>query len=138
MKTRQSLVSNSSSTSFVVISDKELVFPTYDENLVVDDSFGESEFGWGPDKYYDTGSKIVFAYLQTRCEKNEPWLKMLEEVIKEKCNVSNITWKVDDGYIDHASSAIEGENTEIFDSKDQLINFLFSQRSLIQLDNDNH
>ena len=138
MKTRHRLVSNSSSSSFIIISDKELKFPDYNNNLIVDSTFdGENEFGWGPDVYNDTESKIIFTYLQTTFDKTGSHLKMLEDVIKDKCNVSKITWNVD-GYIDHQSSGCEGENLEMFDSKDALTNFLFSSSSSINLDNDNH
>ena len=65
-----------------------------------------------------------------------------------KMKVTKIIWKLTDsyegekgmewGYIDHQSSASEGENTEIFESEDTLKHFLFGKGSCIVLDNDNH
>jgi len=74
-------------------------------------------------------------------------MKMLNRVLKRYLKVKNIHWDgvsleynektKDYCYIDHQSSATEGMNTEIFDSEDQLKNFLFSSNSYIQGGNDN-
>jgi hypothetical protein len=40
-------------------------------------------------------------------------------------------------YIDHQSAACEGENTEIFDSAEDLERFIFCPESYIQGGNDN-
>jgi hypothetical protein len=42
------------------------------------------------------------------------------------------------GYIDHASSASEDKNIEMFKSKDKLERFLCCSDSLIHTDNDNY
>jgi hypothetical protein len=71
---------------------------------------------------------------------------MLEEIIREELDVEDIVWNIAtsyrdkgiEGYIDHQSSAGEGQNIEIFNSKEILRSFLFNKESYIQLDNDNH
>lgn len=136
MKRRTGFVSNSSSSSFIVIGDGEIITPeTRDKTLKVpEDLGGETEFGWGPATHTDIGSRINFSYLQTEYDgKNQ---EMLENVIKEHLNVDTIEWSVD-GYIDHQSSAHEGENLEMFESEDILKKFLFASDSLIEEDNDN-
>jgi hypothetical protein len=88
--------------------------------------------------------------LQTVYGKTEhpEWLEMLERVIKESTGVEEIKWKLIDswettqegystGYIDHASSAREGQNIQIFESDATLRAFLFGEASFITLDNDN-
>lgn len=148
MKIRNGFVSNSSSSSFVVVDAHRGFINT--PNSLCQDSFvvgntGATEFGWGQDVLYDCESRINFAYLQTIEGKNEKWLQMLEEVIKENSNVKDIEYNIsldyngeNWGYIDHQSSACEGENTEIFDSKEYLKEFIFGKDSKIVLDNDNH
>jgi hypothetical protein len=71
---------------------------------------------------------------------------MLEKVIKDNTKIEEIQWEValdwdsgdNWGYIDHQSSAVEGENLEIFESEEVLRNFLFDVKSKVILDNDNH
>lgn len=152
MKIRFGFISNSSSTSFVVIKeDNKIPNKILPFELVIGE-FGETEFGWQQERYDDIHSKINFAYLQAIDieENNEArskkWLGMLYEVLK-KHGAINITsvitddWTESDGtysYIDHQSSASEGRNTEIFDSEKDLENFIFGEKSYIQCDNDNH
>ncbi len=142
MKTRIGFVSNSSSSSFVVIGNTgdnswRLKSDVQDGNLDLGND-GEVEFGWGPDDVTGMYSMINFAFLQA--EDNAEWMKMLEDVIKHEVGCETITWKVNDryAYIDHQSSASEGSNTEIFDDEDTLRRFLFCDDSSIHLDNDNH
>jgi hypothetical protein len=140
-------VSNSSSSSFVVIGRKGLTKPDFCDPLIVDKNLGETEFGWGPATILDCGSRIIFAYIQTAYGENKERLNILEKAIKEYCNISNVVWKItmecggddgkDWGYIDHQSSYIEGKNLEIFESEDVLKQFLFTKDSAIILDNDN-
>lgn len=150
MKTRLGFVSNSSSSSFVVIGNSSLVIPKFETEEYCFGQKGETEFGWGPDDIYDFYSRVNFAYLQ--CVKNchskwccddEPeishqdWHDMLINVLKENTGLKEITFDVE-GYIDHQSSAAEDRNTEIFDDKETLAQFLFDGDSYIHLDNDNH
>lgn len=152
MKTRNGFISNSSSTSFVItkedkkINDKILPF-----ELVIGE-FGQTEFGWQQEIYKDIYSKINFAYLQamdisqTNRIISKEWLEMLYEVLKKHgaINITSIItdrWDEEDGtfgYIDHQSSASEGQNTEIFDSEKDLEAFIFGEKSYIHCDNDNH
>lgn len=162
MKYRKTFVSNSSSTSFIVIASGEFNPELYLElphTLVVDTQFGHSQFGWEFAEYYDFGSKLIFCYLQTeyvrttnhtrikpKPELAAQWLEMLESVVKEYTSVQDIHWNIHTdymssdsnlGYIDHASSYEEGQNTEMFESKEQLAQFLFHAESCIETGNDN-
>ena len=147
MKVRRGFVSNSSSSSFIVVdASRGYKFPNFNRTILVDGDFGETEFGWGPDTIRGGNSRIIFAYLQTLYAPNRPeWLEMLERVIRENTNAENIVWDVtldygagdNWGYIDHQSSVVEGENTEMFDSDKMMKDFLFGSRSKIVLDNDN-
>ena len=154
MKVRYGFVSNSSSASYIVIDTSKIyILPKYEKSIVIDSNFGEIEFGWGPEYVKDLGSRITFSYLQAIDVHKTEWVTMLEEVIKEHTGVENIVWKItndyakiDDkawnkleyGYVDHQSSANEGQNTEMFDSKEILKDFIFGQKSMIVVDNDNH
>ena len=148
MKIRKGFVSNSSSSSFIVIGNSgRMTIPDWGEKLIVDCNLGHCEFGWDVNDIYDIGSRIIFAYLQAldSGDKKDHRIEMLEEVIKDNTDVEEIEWKIssnwDDpnwGYIDHQSSACEGENVEMFDSYIDLKNFIFDDKSYIHTDNDNY
>ena len=163
MKIRLGFVSNSSSSSFVIIDASRGYDSLEGTTLNIGPGLGDAEFGWGPEKVEGIGARINFAYLQANyaepiidplLEKakkvvyghSNEYFAMLEEVIKENSHVQEIVsdfekdkWGAfDNGYIDHQSSAREGKNMEIFESKEMLRDFIFGKASYIQLDNDNH
>jgi len=142
-KIHSSFITNSSSSSFVIIGRKKLQDIAFQESILVAGSeLGKIEFGWGPETIRDWGSRVNFAYLQTLYlgENGKQKLEMLEKILRECLKVKEITWKLtmDEGYIDHQSSAIEGENLEIFESEELLRQFLFAEDSKIVLNNDNY
>jgi len=145
MKVRKGFVSNSSSSSFIVIKDSSQILDyVVPDELIVDTSLGQSEFGWEVGKFNDVGSKIIFSYLQTIYSNNNDWLQMLIKVIKDHTGTSEIIWNITIeyisggigySYIDHQSTA--PANTEMFENEETLKVFLFGRDSYIQTDNDN-
>lgn len=161
MKKRHGFVSNSSSSSFLVI-DKSGDVDNSLEGIEGEYSFGDkgvTEFGWGPETLQDIFSRINFAYLQatyfeeSNAEKfiqgSNTYLGMLEEVIMSNSKITGISWVISSdydksksdgmvwGYIDHQSSACDGANMEIFDNMEILKNFIFGKNSIIEVQNDN-
>jgi hypothetical protein len=148
MKIRQGFVSNSSSSSFIVISDGPL------ENSigegahfleVPEDFGGETKFGWENKNHHSFGSKLNFTYIQAQDHNDDLWISMLEKVVKEHLRVDTIEWNLSSNsnsshyaYIDHQSAACEGKNIEMFESEERLKQFLFCTNSYIHNDNDNY
>jgi hypothetical protein len=148
MKIRTGFVSNSSSSSYIVIGRSK----RYDE---INSSFIDGniitipnvyEFGWDFTEYKDVDERIAFAWLQAQYGKNDVWKQMIQQVVKEVTG-KELIMEVDkdigfsdkDGYsyIDHQSRADEGQNIEIFANKDELKSFLFDKDSYIRGGNDN-
>lgn len=65
MKLRNGFVSNSSSSSFIVIKQGKLDYIEFEHNNpVVLGELGESNFGWQQDRYSNFNDKVNWAYLQ--------------------------------------------------------------------------
>lgn len=162
MKVRSGFVSNSSSSSFIVIGTASLEDIRKlrgqwggKDNLSITPNLGCHQFGWENEKYSHFWDRVFFAWIQaasmrrSRAKGGRPeWMKMLNKVLKTNLKVKKIHWNVsldtpqsgnwDDWcYIDHQSAACEGSNIEMFESEKKLVNFLFSPASYIQGGNDN-
>jgi hypothetical protein len=149
MKVRKGFVSNSSSSSFIVIGNGALdLDPSVKgypwENMT---ERGVTEFGWDTTTYRGVYSRVNFAFLQAMSVKNQEWLDMIEKVIMEHTGATSVQTELSLdyttpegkvwGYIDHQSCATEGENTEMFASEEQLKKFMFANDSYIRGGNDN-
>lgn len=147
MKVRNGFVSNSSSSSFIVIGKAEPEKVAQSDDYVVG-QFGAYEFGWEHVVYDGMDSMINFAWLQAEYSlKTQPeYMKMLVRVIKQHTGAKKVTSCITmnyadktkvEAYIDHQSSATEGVNLEMFANDETLARFLFSPDSYIQGGNDN-
>lgn len=158
MKIRSGFVSNSSSSSFIVIgqlkNDEYINKLKKDygnrDTLAIKANWGVHEFGWEEIKYSQFWDRVMFTFIQAdyRRKDKPQWTRMLNNTLKEKLNVKHIIWGIttqwqnrpketESAYIDHQSSSEEGTNTEMFESKENLENFLFSGGSYIQGGNNN-
>lgn len=171
MKVRMGFVSNSSSSSFIVIGDSgklELDNRNYKDKSITLGNKGETDFGWTRVKYSSVYDRINFAKIQARYmgQKTPPFISLdlenvndeigklalidilkgdvtyesiLDLIIMQHTGAESVTWELsDEAYIDHQSAASEGENLEMFNSKEALIRFLFDSESYIQGGNDNN
>lgn len=148
MKVRKGFVSNSSSSSFVVI---DFNGPLDSENCAIGEEwncrhleYGQTEFDWDVADLYDTHTKINFAYLQALYADNDEWEEMIGRVISEHTGAVNAysgffmnDWGgVINGSVDHQS--VGGKNTAIFADETTLKHFLFGSASFVHTDNDNY
>jgi len=143
MKIRTGFVSNSSSSSFIVINNSGTrVHPPFSDRLYIDMTSGEYEFAWQIEDYNDFNSKFNWCYIIAtyKIDETERLHQMLREAIEEELGVPvEINWNAQsefDYYIDHGS--VEDHNMAMFDSKEELKLFLFDPASYIHNDNDNH
>ena len=144
MKIREGFVSNSSSSSFIVISsDYNELLPSIPEVLTFSHSMrcGSYEFGWEEYAHSDFYSKFNFCVIQASYipEKFLEYWFMLENVMKSIGVTIEYDVEVENtyAYIDHQSASYEGMNMEMFEDEQTLHDFLFSNNSYIQTGNDN-
>lgn len=132
MKAREGFISNSSSTSFVVLGKKCNTTVKLHENVLVADGF--YEFGCAFEKFEGFESKLAFAYLQ--CKDYPEFLDTLEKVIIDYCGCSCVVWNIDeDSYVDHQSLYPESKEFEM--NYEYMKLFLFSNESYFKMGNDN-
>jgi hypothetical protein len=156
MKTRTGFVSNSSSSSFVVISEKEVTPLTYDTYKAeykgaqfILGRDGKKTFGCENEIYDMFRDKINWAALQAVYQNsmgNGHYIGLINRaLVKLGYKEEDIIWeyligdrKTFKAYIDHQSTFDESpENDKIFDSDDTLMRFLLNNDSYIRSGSDN-
>lgn len=149
MKTRDGFVSNSSSSSFIVVGDGERLDSLENrlEHGVLNVGHGqpgETEFGWGPDTIRGIDSRLNLAFILARDylrdgEQQDALMK-IDRAIQRRHPEYLYTvqdWEDEFSYADHQSA--DQMVWELFgDDEGRLFNFLFCHDSYIELDNDNH
>ena len=140
MKTRLGFVSNSSSSSFIIVG--------YEKNNDTLDHYtpdaGEYEFGWGPDTAQDIHSRIN--WMMITAGDDESKIDMIKDIIKKHQKedseegfnridkLVNSEDYSDFAYIDHQSF---GEGAELFSNENELERFIMNSGSYIKIGNDN-
>mgnify|MGYP003589734033 CR=1 FL=1 len=151
MKIRNGFVSNSSSSSFLVIDKKDALMDSefilelcYPELEIRDNTLYISSiidrhihFGWDVAEINSVVAKIVFSLLQSNYLSSD-YFDMLYKTLCEYFKVDNVIFDIpEDAYIDHQSAASEGRNLQMFSDVETLKKFLFSKNSIIVTGNDN-
>jgi len=99
------------------------------------------EFGWEVEDYQDAATKAMYCYIDQYQRKDR--IKMLKEVLMEQTKATDVEFRYEPdsgygegkyGYIDHQS---DGTSDDAFIDKETLRNFIFNQRSILRIDNDN-
>ena len=152
MKKRCGYVSNSSSSSFVVVpdnitpSDKDyndiaIVFPFSRDSEWEGFMDGEIKFGWQDREYHDTASKWNWLVLQAFYG-GQKYMGIIDEYVASVCPKTSVNWsaveKADDqirAYIDHQSVDAEGTFEAV--EKIGITEFLLNEKCYIQNGNDN-
>lgn len=139
MKVRKGIFeTNSSSSHSIVFSDEDVILDSLEHNGRV--VLERSDFGWEEETHYDafTKSSYAFTYISnlTDYKKRERAASMLRSVIKRRHPDADIVFDEDSqGYIDHQSADV---CAAAFESMDKLYNFIFNQKTKLEIDNDNH
>jgi len=146
MKTRNGFVSNSSSSSFILIkpSEHKSKYEFNKEKFVFPMEDGMKEFGWGSEVIHDFPSKLNWCYAQMVSMYGFDFSEYIEEyvLLKKvlKDHFPSIKYFTEGDvcnlYIDHQSVG-DRNCIAMFDNEISLRDFLFSTESILVLDNDN-
>jgi len=137
---------NSSSSHSFCIATGDLTDSISVVNGQVVVTFGE--FGWGVETYFDADTKLSYLYtwIMNHSDNKQNHLNYLDQLIKDRVG-EGIEVIFDDpdpdrsewfacGYIDHQSVDVAEEIMS--KSEEEIKQFLFNDRSILLIDNDNH
>ncbi len=140
MKIRKSVFETNSSSSHSVVIDRnatdfEPVWTGGDEYVTII----PGEFGWCVEVLRSWDERASYAYTHainygTACQL-ELLRKVIEDFTGKPVRFSSDSSYWENGYIDHQSVGLANE---AFESETVLKQFIFGDRSLVVIDNDNH